>query len=82
MLKRYGDIFTCFTSRAVHIEVANTLDTDSFINALRCFLSHRGPIRQLRSDRGTNFLSRERELREALSELDDSQISDFLCKEG
>ena len=82
VLKRYGVIFTCFTSRAVHIEVANTLDTDSFINALRRFLSLRGPVRQLRSDRGTNFLSGEHELREAFSELDDSQISDFHCKEG
>ena len=81
-LKRYGCIFTCFTSRAVHLEVANTLDTDSFINALRRFLSLRGPIRQLRSDRGTNFLSAERELREALSEFDDEQILQFLRKEG
>ena len=43
-------------SRAVHIEVAATLETDSFINALRRFLSGRGPIRQLRSDQGTNFI--------------------------
>ena len=80
--KRYGVIFTCFSSRAIHLEIANSLDTDSFINALRRFLSLRGPIRQLRSDRGTNFMSAERELREAVSEMDDQQISDFLLKEG
>ena len=81
-LKRYGVVFTCFTSRAIHLEVANSLDTDSFINALRRFLSLRGPIRQLRSDRGTNFMSAERELREAISEMDDQQISNFLLAEG
>ena len=31
--KRYGLIFTCVTTQAVHNEVANLLDTESFINA-------------------------------------------------
>ena len=32
--KRYGVLFTCLTCRAIHIETANSLSTDSFINAL------------------------------------------------
>ncbi|XP_063968310.1 uncharacterized protein LOC129267694 [Lytechinus pictus] len=54
-LKRYGLLFSCMASRAVHIETLNSMTSDSFINALRRFLSIRGPVRQLRSDRGTNF---------------------------
>ena len=38
-LKIYGIIFTCLASRAVHLEVANTMDTDSFIQALRRFIA-------------------------------------------
>ena len=38
VVKRYGVLFTCLASRAVHIEVANSLETGSFINALRHFI--------------------------------------------
>lgn len=48
-LKRYGVIFTCFSSRAIHLEVTYSLDTDSCINAIRRFICRRGPIKSIRS---------------------------------
>ncbi|XP_052065131.1 uncharacterized protein LOC127704931 [Mytilus californianus] len=81
-LKRYGVLFTCLSCRGVHIETANSLDTSSFINALRRFIAIRGPVRHLRSDRGSNFVGAERELREAYSEMDDKSIRQFLSNEG
>ena len=56
ILKRYGCLFTCLASRAVHIEVAHSLRTDLFIHALRRFMSMHGPVRMLRSHMGTNFI--------------------------
>ena len=52
--KLYGVIFTCMTTRAIHIEVANSLDTESFINALRRFrfIARRGQPEEMRSDNG------------------------------
>ena len=56
MLKMYGALIICFVSRAIHIETANSLETDSFLNALRRFIARRGPVREIRSDQGTNLV--------------------------
>ena len=80
-VKRYGVLFTCLASRAVHIETADTLETDSFINALRRFIARRRPVREIRSDRGTNIVGAERELKKALDELDHSAIQRSLCRD-
>ena len=77
-LKRYGVLFTCFASRAIHIETANSLETDSFILALRRFLSRRGSVRTIWTDNGTNFVGAEAELGNCLKELDQKKILDFL----
>ena len=82
LLKRYGVIFTCLTSRAVHLEVAHSLDTDSCINALRRFICRRGPVSNLRSDNGTNFIGANKELKQSLAALNNAKIQDALIQDG
>lgn len=52
--KRWAVLFSCMSTRAVHIEVIETMDTSSCINALRRFFAIRGPAKQLCSDCGHN----------------------------
>ena len=77
-LKRYAALFTCFSSRAVHIKITNTIDADSFTMALRRFLARRGSVRSIWSDNGTNFVGANNELKKALKEMDHQKIKNYL----
>ena len=54
--KRWTVIFSCLTTRAIHIEVIEELSSSSFINALRRLHALRGVVKTFRSDCGTNFV--------------------------
>ena len=81
-VKHYGVLFTCLASKAIHLETATSLETDSFLNALRCFICRRGPIRQLRSDQGTYFVGARPELKQALKEMNHEKVKSQLLKEN
>ncbi|TKS64949.1 ATP-binding cassette sub-family A member 2 [Collichthys lucidus] len=67
--KRWGIIFKCLDSRCVHLDLLPHMDTDSFLLALRRFISRRGKPYEILCDRGTNFRGGERELKESLEDL-------------
>ncbi|XP_064116570.1 uncharacterized protein LOC135222413 [Macrobrachium nipponense] len=46
-IKHWGVIFTCLNMRAIHLEVASNLTSDSFISAFRRFLARRGHVRTI-----------------------------------
>ena len=74
VVKVYGCTFVCFNSRAVHIEDVSSLETNTFILALRRFISVRGCPKEIWSDNGTNFTGAEKELRRSIRELNEEQI--------
>ncbi|XP_067306911.1 uncharacterized protein [Pseudorasbora parva] len=79
--KRWAMLFCCMSSRAVHIEIIESLDTSSCINALRRFFAIRGPAKQIRSDCGTNFVAAAKEL--GLSrQQPDITVQNFLSQKG
>ena len=74
-LKRYACIFTCLHTRACHVEMAYSLDTDSFLMAFTRFCKRRGTPKLVVSDNGSNFVAAERELREAIAQFDQEHIT-------
>ena len=82
IVKRYGVLFACMASRAIHLELAPALDTSAFINALRRFLSRRGLVKVFYSDNGTNFVGAVNELKRAFSELDPDGIQKWSATKG
>jgi len=61
--KRYLCLFACMNTRAVHLEMAYGLDTDSFLNAFYIMTARGGNPHQVVSDNGTNFVGADREIK-------------------
>ena len=77
-VNRYECLFSCLVTRAAHIEVVHSFDTDGFINALRRFINLRGNPTTIYIDNGTNFRAGEKEIRESLEDWIQQSIHEFL----
>ena len=54
--RRYAALFTCFSSRAVHIEITSSSGADYSSLALRLFILKRGLVGSIWSKNGSNFV--------------------------
>ncbi|GAA53116.1 hypothetical protein CLF_109567, partial [Clonorchis sinensis] len=80
--KRYGCIFSCLKTRTLHIEVAHSLSIDSFLMARSRFVNRRGSPKEMFSDRGSNFVGAELELRQFLKSLDCDPVDKRMIANG
>ncbi|XP_072400895.1 uncharacterized protein [Diabrotica undecimpunctata] len=83
LLKSYIALFICLSTRAVHIEVVSGLSTETFLLALKRFISRRGLPQTIFSDNPTNFLGARNQLFELykfFKEKESSRsIKEFFC---
>jgi len=61
--------------RAVHFEIAHSLDTSSCVMCFTNFMALRGTPREIYSDNGPNFKATEKALREELIKIDFDKIA-------
>ena len=61
--KMWIALFVCGTTRAVHVEVVESLGVDDFLLAWRRFVSCRGTPSRIRSENGTTFVAAAKILR-------------------
>ena len=66
----------------MYLELANDKSTDAFLLALRRFISRRGFIKVLKSDNISNFIGAEKELKEALKQLNQDKIIDVTSRQN
>lgn len=83
--KCYVAIFVCMAVKAIHIELVSDLTTQSFLAALRRFVSRRGIPSDIYSDCGTNFIGASRildkDLQQSLTQVQD-EVAAIIANEA
>ena len=80
--KQHLCLFTCLATRAIHLEIAYGLSTDSFLNAFYRIASRRGLPDEVYSDNGTNFVGADRELQALLAQVESHKIKESVANKG
>ena len=62
VVKAYVCLFICMATKAVHLELCDSLSTQDFMTVLWDFCNRRGLPQNIYSDNGSNFLGAKREL--------------------
>lgn len=81
-VKRYGCIFTCLATRALHIEVSESLTTSSFLCAFSRFICRRGRPSNVYSDNGLNFVGAEKVLKDGIQRWNQQQIHQTMLQKN
>ncbi|XP_055633964.1 uncharacterized protein LOC129774271 [Toxorhynchites rutilus septentrionalis] len=84
--KVYICVFVCFSTKAVHLELAGDLSTNTFLMALNRFMYRRNKPHHIYSDNGTNFIGAKNALHQLYSRLqsepENEKITKYLAQDG
>lgn len=78
--KSYMCVFVCFTTKAIHLEVASDMTTDAFMGCLKRFIGRRGRPEKIFCDNGTNLVGAKNELEKLYRILTDESSRNDMYK--
>lgn len=84
-MKVWGVIFCCMASRALHVELATSMSTESFLMTYQRFTAIRGHPLKVWSDPGTNFIGARSLLEDLYAFLrgqDTGRLEEYAVKNG
>jgi hypothetical protein len=67
-------VYSCLTTRAVHLELVEDLTTNGTLNALQNVINIRGAPKRITSDQGTNFIGANNEMLKVVAEYNSKLI--------
>ena len=79
-MRRCCCLFTCLTTRAVHIEVVPSLEAETCLTAITRFIARRGKPATILSDNRTNFVGAAKEMRDCINAWNLSDIEMSLAQ--
>ncbi|MCP3663121.1 MAG: transposase family protein, partial [Gammaproteobacteria bacterium] len=81
--KVWVSLFTCLTTRAIHLEIAEDMTAETFLNCLRRLVARRGKPREFISDNAGQFILTEKVLKiHWKSPAEHPGIQSYLSSEG
>ena len=80
--KRYLCLFVCLQTHCCHLEMATSLETDAFLNALTRMVARRGWPKLMLSDNGSNYVGAAREIKELVDNMDQEKVQRLTSNQG
>ena len=80
--KVFGVLFTCTASRAVYLDVATDYSTEAVQHTIRRLMAHRGDIKLIISDPGSQLVGASKELVQWRKNWDQEQLDRFFASTG
>ena len=81
-VKKWICLFTCFSTRVVHLKIVSSLDTQSCLDTLHRFVARQGCPKTILSGNGTKFVGAAREFCELFSALNGNSLEKNSSKLG
>ena len=81
-IKRCGELYLLTSTRALYLDVATDYSSEFIMHAIRRLKFHRGNVKTMVSDPGTQLVAADKELKNWRKGWNEEELKSFGAKEG